>query len=43
MVADDVELCEIVECADCRGEWEVVAVDPLTLARAPEIEEDWGE
>lgn len=36
-------LNEIVECADCRAELEVVAADPLLLALAPEIEEDWGE
>ncbi len=36
-------LSEIVECADCRTELEVVATDPLMLALAPEPEEDWGE
>jgi alpha-aminoadipate carrier protein LysW len=34
---------EIVECPDCRSELEVVGLDPVTLALAPEIEEDWGE
>jgi alpha-aminoadipate carrier protein LysW len=34
---------EIVECPDCRSELEVVGLDPLTLALAPEVEEDWGE
>lgn len=34
---------EIVECPDCGVELEVVSVEPLQLARAPEEEEDWGE
>ncbi|MGH3158505.1 MAG: lysine biosynthesis protein LysW [Streptosporangiaceae bacterium] len=36
-------LSEILECEDCRSELEIVAVDPLLLAVAPEVEEDWGE
>lgn len=36
-------LSEIHECADCRSELEVVALDPIMLALAPEVEEDWGE
>ncbi|MDP9309349.1 MAG: lysine biosynthesis protein LysW [Chloroflexota bacterium] len=34
---------ELVPCPDCGAELEVVSVDPLELALAPEIEEDWGE
>jgi alpha-aminoadipate carrier protein LysW len=34
---------EIIECADCRSELEVLNVDPVQLALAPEAEEDWGE
>ena len=34
---------EIVECAECRAELEVVATNPVLLALAPEAEEDWGE
>lgn len=34
---------EIVECPDCGVELEVLSVEPLTLALAPEEEEDWGE
>jgi alpha-aminoadipate carrier protein LysW len=34
---------EIVECVGCRSELEVIAVEPLVLALAPEVEEDWGE
>ncbi|MFI9723617.1 lysine biosynthesis protein LysW [Streptomyces sp. NPDC052396] len=34
---------EIVACTECRSELEVVGLDPVVLALAPEIEEDWGE
>ncbi|HEX6470912.1 MAG TPA: lysine biosynthesis protein LysW [Streptosporangiaceae bacterium] len=34
---------EIVECSECMAELEVVTAEPLTLAPAPEVEEDWGE
>ncbi|MFG0274805.1 MAG: lysine biosynthesis protein LysW, partial [Phycisphaerales bacterium] len=34
---------EIVACAECRAELEVTSIDPLTLALAPEVQEDWGE
>jgi alpha-aminoadipate/glutamate carrier protein LysW len=34
---------EIVVCPDCGAELEVVALDPLTVELAPEVEEDWGE
>ncbi|CAM3747939.1 lysine biosynthesis protein LysW [Kibdelosporangium persicum] len=34
---------EVLECPDCRAELEVIAVEPVVLALAPEIEEDWGE
>jgi alpha-aminoadipate/glutamate carrier protein LysW len=36
-------LSEILECTECRSELEVVALDPVMLALAPEVEEDWGE
>ncbi len=36
-------ISEIMECADCGGELEVVTIDPMMLALAPEVEEDWGE
>lgn len=39
----DPERGEIVECPECGVELEVVGVGPVTLARAPEEEEDWGE
>ncbi len=34
---------EIIECGQCRSELEIVALDPVMVAFAPEIEEDWGE
>jgi alpha-aminoadipate carrier protein LysW len=34
---------EIVECPECGAELEVVNNNPVTLALAPEVEEDWGE
>ncbi|GAB2331951.1 lysine biosynthesis protein LysW [Streptomyces griseoincarnatus] len=38
-----VMVAEIVDCVDCATPLEVVSTDPLILALAPEIEEDWGE
>ncbi|MEQ4304379.1 lysine biosynthesis protein LysW [Plantactinospora sp. B6F1] len=43
VLQDSVVPNEIVECAECRSELEVLSVAPLVLAQAPEIEEDWGE
>jgi alpha-aminoadipate carrier protein LysW len=40
---DDAEVGEIVDCGTCGTELEVVSEDPLTLDRAPELAEDWGE
>lgn len=34
---------EILRCADCGTELEVVNVDPLQLEEAPLVQEDWGE
>lgn len=42
-LAESVRLSEVVECPECLCELEVVALDPVMLALAPEIEEDWGE
>lgn len=42
-LAEPVRLNEIVECGDCRVELEVVALEPVMLILAPELEEDWGE
>jgi alpha-aminoadipate carrier protein LysW len=42
-LAADVEKGEIVPCADCGAELEVIERDPVELRLAPEEEEDWGE
>ncbi|WP_213451924.1 lysine biosynthesis protein LysW [Rhizomonospora bruguierae] len=42
-ISQAARLNEIVECAGCRNELEVVALNPTVLALAPEVEEDWGE
>jgi alpha-aminoadipate/glutamate carrier protein LysW len=34
---------EILECGDCGAELEVRSINPLVVALAPEVEEDWGE
>ncbi len=40
---DDAVIGEITPCVECGLELEVTGIDPLTVAPAPEIEEDWGE
>ena len=34
---------EIAPCPDCGVELEVLGCEPLEVALAPEVEEDWGE
>ena len=34
---------EILPCAYCGAELEVISLEPLHLELAPEEEEDWGE
>lgn len=34
---------QVVACAGCGTELEVVSREPLRLEPAPEVEEDWGE
>lgn len=43
VLPDDVMKGEIVQCAECGVELEVVSVDPPAVELAPEEEEDWGE
>jgi alpha-aminoadipate carrier protein LysW len=43
LLPDDVMKNEILYCPDCGAELEVISLEPLTLALAPEVEEDWGE
>jgi len=38
----EVIVTEIVDCDGCAAELEVIAVAPVLLALAPEVEEDWG-
>ena len=40
--ADPVE-GELLECAECGVELEILGLDPITLGEAPDAEEDWGE
>jgi alpha-aminoadipate carrier protein LysW len=40
---EGLEIGEIVDCATCGAELEVVSTDPVDLEEAPELEEDWGE
>ena len=42
-IAESVEMGEIISCADCGAELEVMAINPVTLKLAPEEDEDWGE
>jgi len=42
-VSNELMVAEIVTCAACQRELEVISVDPLQLVLAPEVEEDWGE
>ncbi len=34
---------ELLSCADCGIELEIMSLNPLALELAPEVEEDWGE
>ena len=40
---EDVMANELVSCADCGTELDVISLNPLELDAAPEVEEDWGE
>ena len=39
----DVMANELVSCADCGIELEVLSVNPVAVDYAPAVEEDWGE
>lgn len=41
--ASDLKVSEIIECGQCQSELEVLTLDPVSVALAPEVEEDWGE
>lgn len=34
---------EVRACPGCAAEFEVVALNPIRVELAPEVEEDWGE
>ncbi len=34
---------ELLSCAECGIELEIMSLNPLALELAPEVEEDWGE
>jgi alpha-aminoadipate carrier protein LysW len=40
---DSPVVSSVVACPECNAELEVVGLEPVTLALAPEVEEDWGE
>ncbi|MEM7034501.1 MAG: lysine biosynthesis protein LysW [Chloroflexota bacterium] len=40
---DDVVEGEILQCAECELEIEVISLNPIKLEEAPEEDEDWGE
>jgi len=42
-LADDAVEGELMECDDCGSELEIISLDPVEIAEAPEAEEDWGE
>ncbi|HXM56890.1 MAG TPA: lysine biosynthesis protein LysW [Candidatus Dormibacteraeota bacterium] len=42
-IQEAVLVSEVVVCPACEAELEVIDVDPVLLALAPEVEEDWGE
>ena len=42
-VADDVMMGELLICADCGVELEIISLSPLSVEEAPEVQEDWGE
>ncbi|MBL8148118.1 MAG: lysine biosynthesis protein LysW [Anaerolineae bacterium] len=39
----DVMANELISCADCGVELEVLSLSPLVVDLAPAVEEDWGE
>ncbi|OGS48898.1 MAG: lysine biosynthesis protein LysW [Euryarchaeota archaeon RBG_16_68_13] len=43
VTTDGAEQGEILTCGDCGTELEVLGLDPIQIALAPETKEDWGE
>ncbi len=42
-IASDAMENELIPCPDCGAELEILSLNPLEIALAPETEEDWGE
>ena len=42
-IPDDAMENELLSCAECGTELEIMNLDPIELELAPEVEEDWGE
>lgn len=42
-LASDAVEGELMECSDCGSELEIIKLNPVEIAEAPEAEEDWGE
>lgn len=42
-ISGSARLNEIIDCAGCRSELEIVSLNPAVVVLAPEVEEDWGE
>ncbi len=39
----NLEAGEILSCPDCGAKLEVKSISPFQLAKAPNVDEDWGE
>jgi len=42
-LAGNAEVGEIVSCPDCGCKLEVTGLNPASVQKAPEVQEDWGE
>ncbi len=42
-IPDDPVEGELFECEECGAELEILALGPIAIGEAPEMEEDWGE
>jgi len=40
---DGTDQGELLACAECGTELEVINIDPAEVAEAPQEEEDWGQ
>ena len=37
------QIGEVITCAECSTDLEVIQIKPLKLNLAPEVQEDWGQ